>query len=249
MPSLGSHMARARTIADRLGLFEVDADRGAYYLGSTAPDIRVITRMDRRDTHFYELDDMADQDSVARMFLAHPALATPAGLDAATTAFIAGYLTHLVLDEAFIAEVYRPHFGAVSTRQADPRANVLDRALQYELDRRDREDRQAMEEIRVALASTTPPASIPFIADAHLVEWAVVSEDVATHPPDFGRFRRMMTRHLEHAGYGLDEINTYCDEPAVLVAEAFRVVDEQRIERFWQDAETRMYDRVRSYLR
>ena len=48
MPSLGSHMARARALADRLRLPEIDADRGAYYLGSTAPDIRVITRMDRR---------------------------------------------------------------------------------------------------------------------------------------------------------------------------------------------------------
>ena len=249
MPSLGSHMARARTIAERLRLPEIDADRGAYYLGSTAPDIRVITRMDRRVTHFFELGDLTDQDSVSRMFVDHPGLATPAGLDAATTAFIAGYLTHLVLDEAFIKDVYRPNFGALSTRDTDPRSNVLDRALQYELDRRDREDREAMEEIRVALASTTPPTSIPFIADEHLVEWTTVSEDIASHPADFGRFRRMMTRHLEIAGYGLDDINTYCDEPAVLVAEAFRIVDEERMSRFWQDAEERMTDRVRSYLR
>ena len=249
MPSLGSHMARARRVADRLRLSEIDADRGAYYLGSTAPDIRVITRMDRRVTHFFELDDLADQDSVSKMFAEHPGLATPAGLDAATTAFIAGYLTHLVLDEAFIGEVYRPNFGAHSSRQDDPRSNVLDRALQYELDRRDREDRGAMEEIREALAATTPPEAIPFIADEHLVEWTTVSEDIATHPPDFGRFRRMMTRHLQQAGYGLDDIDRYCDEPAVLVAEAFQIVDEERIERFWHDAEERMTDRVRSYLR
>jgi len=242
-------MAHARTIADRLGLREIDVDRGAYYLGSTAPDIRVITRNHRNVTHFFELDDLADQDSVARMFQEHPRLATPAGLDAATTAFIAGYLTHLVLDEAFIGQVYRPHFGAFSPRQNDPRSNVLDRALQYELDRRDREDRAAMEEIRVALAATTPPGRIPFIADEHLVEWTTVSEDIASLPPDFARFRRMMTRHLERAGYGADEINSYCDEPAVLLAEAFRIVDQERIDRFWQDAEERMYNRVRSYLR
>ena len=249
MPSLGSHMAHARTIADRLRLSEIDADRGAYYLGSTAPDIRVITRKDRSVTHFFQLEDMADQDSVAAMFEAHPGLATPAGLDVATTAFIAGYLTHLVLDEAFINEVYRPNFGALSPLATDRRANVLDRALQYELDRRDRENREAMEEIRGALAATTPPARIPFIEDERLVEWTAVSEDVASHPPDFGRFRRMMTRHLEGAGYGLDEINSYCDEPAVLVDEAFSIVDEERIRRFWHDAEERMTDRLRSYLR
>ena len=249
MPSLGSHMAHARAVADRLGLREIDADRGAYYLGSTAPDIRVITRMDRRVTHFFELNDFENQDSVAAMFTAYPGLAAPAGLDAATTAFMTGYLTHLVLDESFICDIYRPTFGAFSADPDDPRANVLDRALQYEMDRRDREDRVAMEEIHNALGATPPPAGIPFIADEHLVEWKVVSEDVASHPPDFARFRRMMTRHLERAGYALDEINTYCDTPTMLVAEAFRVVDEERIRRFWHDAEERMAERLRSYLR
>ena len=249
MPSLGSHMARSRAVADRLRLPEIDADRGAFYLGSTAPDIRVITRMDRRVTHFFELDELGDQDSVSRMFEAHPGLATPAGLDAATTAFIAGYLTHLVLDEAFINDVYRPHFGAFSERGDDPYSNVLDRALQYELDRRDREDRVAMGEIREALAVTTAPTHIPFIADEHLVEWTTVSEDIASHPADYGRFRRMMQRHLEGAGYGVDDINTFVEEPAVLLGEAFGIVDEERIERFWHDAEERMTDRVRSYLR
>ena len=45
----------------------------------------------------FRLDDLGDQDSVARMFRENPSLATPSGLDVATTAFVAGYLTHLVL--------------------------------------------------------------------------------------------------------------------------------------------------------
>lgn len=249
MPSLGSHLARARRIADRLSLAEIEADRGSYYLGATAPDIRVITRLDREVTHFYDLRDLSDQDSVAKMFEANPALATPAGLDAATTAFVTGFLTHLVLDETFIAEIYRPHFGALSEIDADPRSNVLDRALQYELDRRDREDRGAMEEIRGALGRCTPVRGIPFIEDQHLVEWATVSEDVAAQEADYSRFRRMMTRHLAGAGYDADTIERECEDPTRLVGEAFDIVSEERIERFWRDAEERMYDRVRGYLR
>src|SRR5438093_9850256 len=144
MPSLGSHMARAREVAERLRLKEIDADRGSFYFGATAPDVRVSTRLDRRVTHFYELDEYGQQDSVARMFAEHPLLARPAGLDAATTAFIAGYVTHLVLDESYIERIYRPRFGERSPIGDDPRRDVLDRALQYELDRRDREDRDAM---------------------------------------------------------------------------------------------------------
>lgn len=249
MPSLGSHLARARQTAARLALPEVDADRGAFYLGATAPDIRVITRLDRAVTHFFDLKDFGDQDGVARMFEAHPALATPAGLDAATTAFIAGYLTHLVLDETFIAEVYRPSFGGLSPLKEDPKANVLDRALQYELDRRDREDEAAMAEVRAAIEATVPVSGIPFIADEHLVQWMTVSADVAGQAADYSRFRRMMMRHLEGAGYDAATIEAACEDPHSLIREAFGVVSEERIERFWRDATDRMEARVRSYLR
>lgn len=249
MPSLGSHLARARQVAARLALPEVDADRGAFYLGATAPDIRVITRLDRAVTHFFDLKDFGDQDGVARMFEAHPALATPAGLDAATTAFIAGYLTHLVLDETFISEVYRPSFGALSPLKEDAKANVLDRALQYEMDRRDRQDETAMAEVRAAIEASMPVGGIPFIADEHLVQWVTVSADVAGQAADYSRFRRMMMRHLEGAGYDPAALDAACEDPHGLIREAFDVVSEERIERFWRDATDRMEARVRSYLR
>ncbi len=249
MPSLGSHLKRARVVADRLGLPEIEADRGAFYLGATAPDIRVITRKDREVTHFFRLDDLGDQDSVARMFRENPGLATPSGLDAATTAFMAGYLTHLVLDERFIGQIYRPHFGALSEMGEDPRANVLDRALQYELDRRDREDEALMQEIRAAIARTAPVQGIPFIEDQHLVEWAIVSEDVAAQPADYSRFRRMMMRHLQLAGYDEAMIERECEAPMDLVRQAFDIVPEERIDRFWRDAQDKMTETVRGYLR
>src|SRR5690606_33151009 len=132
---------------------------------------------------------------------------------AATVAFMCGYLTHLVLDETFIAQIYRPNFGAFSEIDADPRSNVLDRALQYELDRRDREDTEAMEEIRAAIARSAPVQGIPFIADQHLAEWAIVSEDVAAQAPDYSRFRRMMARHLQMAGYDEATIERECESP------------------------------------
>jgi hypothetical protein len=249
MPSLGSHLARARQVAARLALPEVDADRGAFYLGATAPDIRVITRLDRSVTHFFDLRDFGDQDGVARMFETHPELATPSGLDAATTAFIAGYLTHLVLDETFINEVYRPSFGALSPLKEDAKANVLDRALQYEMDRRDRQDETAMTEVRAAIEASMPVAGIPFIADEHLVQWVTVSADVAGQAADYSRFRRMMMRHLEGAGYDAAALDAACEDPHGLIREAFGVVSEERIERFWRDATDRMEARVRSYLR
>ncbi|MQC17794.1 MAG: hypothetical protein DWG80_01815 [Chloroflexi bacterium] len=249
MPSLGSHLLRAYRVAEHLDLPEIEADRGAFLLGATAPDIRVLTRRDREETHFFTLSELGDQDSVARMFRENPALAMPSGLDAATTAFMAGYLTHLVLDETFIREIYRPNFGALSPIDHDPKANVLDRALQYELDRRDREETEAMESIRAALVASGPVEGIPFIEDQYLVEWVNVSADVAAQPADYSRFQRMMTRHLAMAGYDEATIEDACQRPTELVDEAFGIVSSDRIERFWRDADEAMTERVRTYLR
>ena len=249
MPSLGSHMVRAREMAGRLELPEIDADRGAFYLGSTAPDVRVVTRGDRADTHFFDLGDLEKQDSVERMLAAHPHLRKPAGLDAATIAFITGYITHLVLDEAWIEEIYRPSFGVYSEIDADPRSNVLDRVLQYELDRRDRINDASRLDLQGALAATAPPKGIPFIADDHLDQWFEMVIDIASQEPDYSRFRRMMSRHLSGAGYSEADIDECCNDPAPIIDEAIGVVSPERLSRFWEHAADLMHDRVRQYLR
>jgi len=250
MPSLGSHLARSRMIADQLALPEIDADRGSYYLGSTAPDIRVITRLDRRVTHFFELEELAPQDSVAQMFEANPQLARPDRLDGAVVAFMCGYLTQLVLDEAYIEHIYRPIFGAHSEIDDDPRSNVLDRALQYELDRRDREDQKAMREIRVALEDGGALVDgIPFIEHDHLVQWNEVSADVASQLPDYSRFRRMMERHLDLAGYDQRAIDECCEDPQGIVEEAFAICGHERVRRFWSSSSDAAAASLLAYVR
>ena len=249
MPSLGSHMVRARRLAAILGLPEIDADRGAFYLGSTAPDIRVITRGERADTHFFDLDDLERQDSVERMLEAHPELRKPAGLDAATTAFIAGFITHLVLDEAWVEEIYRPTFGVYSEIDADPRSNVWDRVLQYELDRLDRLDDQTRVDLQGALAESAPPPGVPFIEDENLTLWFEMINEVAGLEPDYSRFRPMMMRHLEGAGFSEHDIDACCEDPSDIVKEALGVVSQERVDRFWAHAEEIMQERVRRYLR
>jgi hypothetical protein len=250
MPSLGSHLVRSRQVANQLALEEIDADRGSYYLGSTAPDIRVITRLDRSVTHFFELDELGPQDSVARMFESNPQLARPAGLEVAIVAFMCGYLTHLVYDEAYIEHIYRPLFGAHSEIDDDPRSNVLDRALQYELDRQDREDQNAMREIQAALEDGDAVVDgIPFIEQAHLVQWNEVSMDIAGQAPDYSRFRRMMERHLDLAGYDRRAIDECCEDPQGLVTEAFEIVSHERVSRFWSTAADDVTSRVLGYVR
>src|SRR3990172_7124265 len=135
-------MGIAKEIAAAIPSFcLVQDDLGSYYLGSTAPDIRVITRWERDATHFFDLSCFEEQDSVAAFFQAHPELRKQERLSKATLAFVSGYVTHLVLDETWISDIYRPYFGERSPMGGDARANVLDRVLQFELDRQTRADR------------------------------------------------------------------------------------------------------------
>ena len=104
MPQLGSHLYSAYAIAEMLDCQEIDRARGAYFLGATAPDVRVITRNDRAMTHFFDLAEYGVQDSVGRMFREYPDLEFGSDSEQDYVAFILGYITHLVLDELFISE-------------------------------------------------------------------------------------------------------------------------------------------------
>ncbi len=122
--------------AERLRHPDLQEHAGAFLMGSTAPDIRVITRLERERYHFAGLDFENIGAGVEGMFAAHPGLRELDGRHGATRAFVAGYITHLVVDEAYIVSVYRTFFG---DREAIPdtmRANMLDRALQLDMDRK-----------------------------------------------------------------------------------------------------------------
>ena len=248
MPSLGSHLAVARRVADRLRQPAIDADRGAYYLGATAPDIRAITRRDRRETHFYELDEFGPQDSIGRMARAYPELGEPAGLPRPTPAFLAGYVTHLVMDESYIEGIYRSEFGERSPRADDPRRDVLDRALQFEMDRREREDAAVMAEICGALAAPDRGPRVPFLAEQELRRWRDVVTEIAAQPPTYERFPRMLRVHLGRAGLDETAIEEQLSRGPRLAEEALAAVTEERMRAFWGEAADACVARLVGYF-
>lgn len=196
MPPIFMHMATARDIREALGSALLDAERGAYYLGATTPDIRVLTRGNRRDTHFFDLETLEHQDSVEEFFRTHRQLADADQLDAQTAAFISGYVTHLVLDESYIVSMYRPYFGQLSTLGGDLNANMMDRLLQYELDRQRREAGHEVNEIRESLAGCSLAVDVGFLDSETLERWLEVAIDQTRHPPSWERFRNQGGRHL-----------------------------------------------------
>lgn len=247
MPLLGLHMTAAREIASDLGAHVIDADRGAYYLGATTPDIRAMTRWDRERTHFFRLDDLGEQSGAHRMFEEQPRLRDPSRLDAATAAFVAGYVTHLVLDEQYICQIYRPFFGEDSAASDDPLANVIDRLLQFEMDKAGREQSAVIDEIRRDLEATSADITVDFIAREALRDWHRLQIEIITRPPSFVK---MLGRHLHSAGIeGEQAVAGFIEQQAdTLLRGTVARIGEDRIRAYLADSKQRALAQVKEYL-
>jgi hypothetical protein len=249
LPPLSLHTSFARRIAERLSSPALEESRGNLYLGATAPDIRVITRWERSRTHFFELDNFGHQDAVGDFFRAYPALADAARVSPATSAFIAGYLSHLVMDATWINAIYRPYFGRDSELGGTLRANVLDRALQFSLDSDMRCDDELMLDIVQTVALCDLDLEIDFIDRDTLRDWHRVVSDFAKTQPDWTRYRERTRRHLADTGIQADE---ECEELArelpELVDETLRFLSRERIDEWMEESLAESVTVVREYL-
>jgi hypothetical protein len=249
MPPLALHTAIAKEVADRLRLPLLDAQRGHLYLGSTAPDIRILTRWERARTHFFDLDSFDEQSGVQGLFSAHPDLSQPWRLNEATAAFVAGYVTHLVMDEGWIGTIYRPYFGEKSPLGGSIRANVMDRALQFWLDADRRHDRKLMEHVMSAVAAADLGLDIQFIDPETIRRWRDLVTDLARQMPDWGRFAERAKRHL-----GLDEdaddaaFNEAIASLPDLVGQALDYLGSGRIDAYLRDSIEECIAAVKDYF-
>jgi hypothetical protein len=249
MPPIFLHMAIARDIERHLGHAAIEGERGAYYLGATSPDIRVLTREDRAATHFFDLNVYDHQDSVAELFRRHPELADPENLSPETVAFIAGYLTHLSLDERYIYDVYRPYFGQRSALGGDLAANTMDRLLQFELDRRRREDAAGAAEIRAALEGCSLAIDVGFLDSETLAKWLQVAIDQTRHPPDWRRFRYQGGRHLPGVDLESDEaLEAFLERVPELLRHTIDHVSTKQVDAYVEQAKEISAEQIRRYL-
>lgn len=249
MPPLALHTVIAKEVADRLRLRILDEERGNLYLGSTAPDIRVITRWERERTHFFDLGNFEEQSGVSGLFQVYPRLARPASLSRATATFVAGYLTHLVMDETWINTIYRPFFGQRSPLGGDLRANIMDRALQFSLDRERRSDRHLMAHVLNEVARSDLSLEVEFIDGETLRRWQEVILDVVKRPPGWERFRYAAGRHLREAGIESPEaFEEFVRSLPDLVEETLRYLTPERVQAFVEDSLNGSQETVKEYL-
>jgi len=196
MPPLCLHLSIVKEAAELLQNPILDQNMGGYAFGATLPDVHIITGLDREETHFFDLSKEDYKSGTKTIFEAHPHLAQVEKLDGATKSVVAGYLSHLITDEIWIVDIYRPFFGNSSPLRENAMANMFDKLIQYELDRREREGRAAMEEIRSCVIGWEPGDDIDFIDRHALIEWRDFVCAAAIREPNLALFPFFAKRFL-----------------------------------------------------
>ena len=81
--------------------------------------------------------------------------------------------------------------------------HLFDRLLQYELDRRKREDRELITGIQLAMADAEAAVECGFIDAGTLAQWRELAADQLQYPADYDRLRYYSGRQLRaHGGPG-----------------------------------------------
>ena len=205
MPNLPAHVGLAYQAAQRLGHPALDSSMGYFLLGSTVPDIRAITKGRRERYHFAELDFADVGDGARGLFGTHPQLRSNG--HAPTRAFMAGYVTHLALDEAWIVEMYRPYFGDRTVFEDGAYGNVMDRAMQLELDRVSQADVAAAVPL---LDQVSERVDVGFIPPETISDWHRWVIEFMQREFSWDRLRFMARRIA--AGDGSHPAHTFAEE-------------------------------------
>ncbi|MEX2246173.1 MAG: zinc dependent phospholipase C family protein [Dehalococcoidia bacterium] len=249
MPGIRLHLTVARELAIQFQSPVVDAERGAYYLGATTPDIRALTRWDRERTHFFKLDEFGEQSGVHRLLEEEPRLRNAAALDSQTAAFMAGYISHLVLDEDYICQVYRPLFGQHSLLRDDAMAEVMDKVLQWDIEREGCNDRDKVEEIRTAMAEAAVDVGVDFIARDVLEEWRGISLDIIGTQMSVDRLVQFLRRRVPQLEFEDEETQArFAEAIPPLLARTWAHVGEERVREYLSGTKSRALRAMKEYL-
>ena len=145
------------------------AERGAFLLGTIAPDVQTVSGQLREATHFFTFPPTDTRPAHDVMLAQHPTLARASHLAPACAAFIAGYIQHLTLDELWIGRVFSPCFGRRAGWGTAHERVLTHNVLRTWLDQRDGVRLKC--DVSGALSQVEPDGWLPFVAEGYLRAW------------------------------------------------------------------------------
>jgi hypothetical protein len=249
VPNLPTHVDLAWRAAGMLSNKLPSRELGSYLLGATAPDVRIITKRPRIDTHFFELGVGGLGDGVGGLFTAYPELRSP--VSGAQAAFVAGYLTHLVADETWIVSMYRPYFGEPNPGRFGSRdaAQLYDRAAQLTLDRA---CEQRVRSLLPAMDKTSEDFAVGPLDTTVMREWRAWVLDflAGQRPYSWQRLRHMANRisHRDPQHPSQEIADRFLSDIPTGLSALHAVVPESELERYMDRATTNLARVVDEYL-
>ena len=155
-----------------------------------------MTKWPRERTHFSPLSGYEVGDGARTMFRLNPELDN--GTSDATRAFLVGYISHLVADETWIADIYRPNFDPPPGRDIVAgtvvEANLWDRALQLDMDLEAAPAVRRLLSEGNGLADAEVGVEVGFLEEASLQEWCTWVQDFMGWGFSWDRLKRALNR-------------------------------------------------------
>lgn len=171
MPNLATHINFGLETINGLHDDSMKSHLGNFLLGCCTPDIRALTKWERTRTHFSSLEVKQIGAGVEGLFRSNPQLTVDIKSHEPTRAFIAGYITHLIADETWIIEIYRPYFANENLFPDPIQANVADRAIQLDMDRAVWNERPTVDYVIDQINQSNIDIDITFIDANTMSDW------------------------------------------------------------------------------
>jgi hypothetical protein len=215
----------------------LNAERGAFLLGNIAADARVSSGITREATHFYAYDRPIEEHPWRVMVEKHPTLQQPHSR--AQAAFVAGYVAHLSIDEAWGVELVRPRFVKHDWGEAgyEMRFLMLHVILTY-MDERDLPKLESWQ--AEVLPTAAPDRWLPFMGDDILRQWRdYVAQQIA--PGGKSLTLQVLGERIMKPP---EELRAILDSPSQMEANLWRNVPRD----FLVEAERKMYTHARQQV-
>jgi hypothetical protein len=252
LPTPISHLAIANEILELKAVLELEAVPGWFLFGSIAPDVSAVSDLSRADTHFFYLHLPNLKPSPQVMLERYPNLAKPSEMRPFEAIFLAGYLSHILIDEMWIKSIFRPYFSfnlrfiqkgnLQSQRASDKRRKLLHNVLRTYIDRED--FRSLGEDTLRSLRACNAKGLLPFVRDEDLQAWLDLVCEQLTPGADV----KTIDIFAERMGVPSSEVEAVLSSPKVLQEEIFDRLPLSKLEEFRREAVKRSLDLIKNYL-
>ena len=238
MPNLPTHLYMVNRLVERLDWGCLSGNLGSLYLGSTAPDMRAMTKWPRERTHFAPLSVREVGTGPREMFRLHPELADYRTLSNATRAFVLGYISHLVADETWITTIYRPSFdppeGSAMAAGNKVEAHIWDRALQLDMDRRALPQVGGHLQAIAAMPADEVGREVGFLGVEALEEWKEWVGRFVVREFSWERLRRSLNRMYRGDDEVQQAVDGFLDEMPGSLEQVYQRIPRERIDAYQQ---------------